>query len=72
LSLDLAGTRNGPPEGTVSRPGFIKPLPAIEAMAPSALTPANGESDEPKNEKDSSRNPQKVYRKSSSKKDQDK
>jgi hypothetical protein len=41
-------------------------------MAPSALTPANGESDEPKNEKDSSRNPQKVYRKSSSKKDQDK
>ena len=70
-ALDFGGTRNGPPKGAVfTTPFFTKALPPIEAVATSALTPTNGNPNEPQNEKDCSRYPQKMHCESGSKKNQ--
>ena len=63
----------GPPRGTVfTTPLFKRALPPIEAVAASALAPANGEANDPKNKKDRRRYPQKVHSKSRSEENQDK
>lgn len=73
--LTAAGTRIGPPKGADRQylpPAITKMrLPPIETVTPSALPPANGESNEPEDEKNSSSYPQKMHCKSSTKENQD-